>query len=90
MSTRFFKKMEQSIIIICYAMVSQSFAGFVNPANRGPNFDWDNFPEMMKSYCGAQIFLHIDVPDEHKAEVVDFVKDFAFEFSTTLVKIMKE
>lgn len=43
---------------ICLQTVASMFASFQDPAMRGPNFNWKNFPEMAARNCENQCFLN--------------------------------
>ena len=44
------------ISLHCHAVAVHHFAMFHNPKYRGPKFKWENFPEILASYCETQAF----------------------------------
>ena len=76
-------------IAIVEGTVYDMFATFVNPANKGPNFTWGDFPEMMASLIKRQLFLSLpnvySQADPSKKEV-EFSSQYARDLATRLIK----
>ena len=83
------KSLEKDIIISCYATISELFAMMHNPKYRGPNFTWENFPEMTKSLCEAKIHISVVYKSKYKNEVEKFAGKCALDIANVLVRWLK-
>ena len=83
-------KQEQKTRIanICYAVVSDNFAMFCNPENRGENFTWDKFPNMQKERCSLQVKMQLKESEFNK-EVEELAEKFGNEIAERLIKVAK-
>lgn len=69
---------------ICYAVVSNNFAMFCNPENRGANFSWSRFPDMQEGKCSLQVKMQL--PDsQFNEETEKLAKEFGREIAENLV-----
>lgn len=75
------------IALGCYAIVSDNFATFHNVNMRGPKFIWENFPEMMRSRCGTNIFLNTAIPDRHKKAAKERAEKVGLEIAKKLIEL---
>ena len=55
------------ISLHCHAMAVHFFPMFLNPKNRGPNFTWEGFPELLAGFCETQAFLNCTNKRKRKA-----------------------
>lgn len=58
--------------LYCEVIVSRLFADVLNPANRGPSFEWSNFPEMAKRWSEDSLFLHFTNFESKKTQVGEY------------------
>ena len=84
------KSVQSNVALSCYAIVANRFAEFHNPKYRGSKFNWDNFPEMMKSSCANGIFLNVNIPEKHTEAAKIHASDIGFKIAEQLIKLMKE
>jgi hypothetical protein len=78
---------KKDVALVCYAMVSSTFAMMHNPRFRGPNFNWDEFADMMKERCEKEIFIYVyPCTDEMKS----YAKQCGSEIAARLVSYIKE
>lgn len=82
------KTLQLEVSLACYAIVSNNFATFQNPAMRGPNFQWDAFPKMMRSRCETGVFLNVVIPEKHIKTVREFASNAGFEIASNLLRCM--
>lgn len=68
---------------ICYANVSGSFAALANRKNRGPNFSWKKFPDMMSK--SAKTWIYLNAVSGNSAENISVAEQFAREIANTLL-----
>lgn len=73
---------KKDVALACYAMVSNFFAMMHNPKFRGPNFEWENFADMMGEHCKVQIFIYVKRCD---AEVESYAAECGREIAVGLV-----
>lgn len=71
------------ISLLCHAVVSNGFARFCNPLNRGANFSWERFPEMMAGQCEDMVFIH---GVKGGQEVKDHARKTGAEIATRMVQ----
>lgn len=77
----------EKIAFFTNSMVATYFAIFSNPKNRGSNFKWENFSEMMGKQAVRDMHIHTQInKPEHIAEGVELAKKEA----NRLVKLMTE
>jgi hypothetical protein len=70
-----------------YAMVFGRFADMCNDANRGPRFEWKDFPEIMEDRCSVELPMYMNVPEnEEGAWMQAYAGELALELSTRMVK----
>jgi hypothetical protein len=73
---------KKDVALACYAMVSNFFAMMHNPKFRGPNFEWENFPDMMAEHCKVQIFIYLK---RCNAEIESYAEECGREIAVRLV-----
>jgi len=82
------KELSQSkcyeIANVCYANVSSWFSSMCNPDNRGPNFKWENFSQMMVNMSDSWHLIHHIKGD--KIAVKQHINQYAKEISDKMVK----
>ena len=69
----------------CYAIVAGNFAMFTNPANQGPKFDWENFPDMMAEKCKTEVFVHVRTIKKNTQEIQELAETFGREIAESLL-----
>jgi hypothetical protein len=77
------EKKRLQIANICYANVAGSFADFMNPDNRGPNFTWGWF--IMYSEELATTWMRIHNVRGHRETINETAKQYAREIAENLV-----
>jgi hypothetical protein len=59
------------------AIVAGLFADFINPENRGPNFKWENFPDLAWKLSNIQLYYEYPL-SENKLKVFEqYTKNLA-------------
>lgn len=66
---------------VCYATVGGMMATFCNPRYRGPNFQWDEFPEMMREMCRNQVDGAVIMKPEIRAHCLAYAEVFGMQIS---------
>lgn len=79
----------QQVDNICHVVVARLFASFHNPKFRGDKFSWNNFPNMMESYCMNQVFM-ANIANKNNTKACEYAAVKGKEFAEELVKIMTE
>ena len=74
------------ISLTCYATVSHLFANFQNPEFRGPNFKWDNFPEIAKGHCETQVYCANIGTKKTQQECLEHARDTGEKIALNLIK----
>jgi hypothetical protein len=73
------------ISLICHSTVGRLFALFCNPLNRGPHFQWSNFPDMAGQHCKTQIAI-----SDFRARDIEELYAHAEQTGQTIAKMMVE
>ena len=60
------------------------FADFQNPDNIGPNFKWENFPEMVSELASIHVFTTVKETRINN-EIQSLSEEFSKEIATTLI-----
>jgi len=79
------KYKELQIANAMYAFVSGLFVDFSNPNNRGKNFSWEDFPDLVADYSYGTVLANIPMTKKNKTEVIETAKRMAKEIATNLV-----
>lgn len=61
-------KNKDRVSLICHATAGNLFSLFCNPSNRGPNFEWSNFPDIAAHHCKTQVIIS-DIRSRHMKEL---------------------
>lgn len=80
------QKTKLRISALCYAVVSHAFAEFINEKNRGPNFNWENFPDRMKFWCREQVYLANIGNNKNKKDCYKHAEETGEEIAKNLIK----
>lgn len=78
---------KKDVALACYAMVGGRFALMQNPRFYSPNFDWNEFADLMGEHCETEIFIYIYPCTD---EVKKYAKECGSEIAARLVSRMKE
>lgn len=68
-----------------YSFVGSQFAAFCNKEYQGPNFKWENFPNMMSRLVTTQLILNVPHSKTYKQEE-EYSAKMAHYFATRLIK----
>lgn len=69
----------------CVSFVAGMFAEFNNPVNRGENFTWEKFPELVATVAKAQVFIIFARKPKNMVEVEEYSYITAKDFAEALV-----
>lgn len=83
-------RQQDKIYLVAYATVSHFFAMFHNPRMRGPNFSWDNFPNMMKEMVAVQVYSANIVSPTHIPIAEAQARKVGFQIAENMVGWMME
>lgn len=69
--------------------MSNRFAKFVNPANRGPNFTWAKFPKMAQDYVETNMWIAtgLDETSKNKDKELEFIRTIAKGIAENLIEL---
>jgi hypothetical protein len=71
---------------VCYANVSSWFAGMCNPLNRGKNFKWGNFVDMMVNMSNNWMFIHHVHTKGNKVQIEELAKQYTREIAERMIE----
>ena len=81
---------QKDVALACYAVVSGMFARMNNPKNRGPNFTWSKFPDMMAEKCEVEIFIYVNRGRFSIDDIKSYAGKCGMEIATTLVSHLEK
>lgn len=79
---------QDRIALYCHAHVARNFAMFHNPRYRGPNFKWDEFPDMMADSCKVSLFTWMSYSRRAAPEVEQHAYDTGHAIAVMLIEWM--
>ena len=57
---------------------------------RGPNFKWEDFPDMLSRHCKTMLFASVDIPENKKREYEQHAAETGRQIGEQMVKNMTE
>ena len=55
------------------------FASFMSPGTQGPNFKWENFPNLAVESASRNVMLSMKIPKSTEKASVEIVKEIALK-----------
>ena len=71
---------------VCLASTSELFASMVNPANRGADFVWENFPNIAKRLCVGSVLISHQWSDSKIEEVRIYATEYCEQLAKTYMQ----
>jgi len=79
-------KLQNDIALWCHAAAIGFLQTYSEKTNQGPEFKWNNFPDMVAKYCETMVFVYVAYHKKHKYEVDEHASKTGREIAEKLVK----
>lgn len=73
------------IEVVCLASTAELFAGMINEVNRGPNFEWSQFPNLAKKLGSGSVMISEDWPEYKKDKIREYAEKFCEQLANDYI-----